>query len=372
MNVLFITNAYLRGNNGGIYASKAYINAFAALANKMTLLYPYKSGMEPEDIMAERITMVPIQDKRSKFKKYVDLLKGHVHRYQRCALDFINSKEYDTIVFDNSVVSSGLIKRFKQAGFRTITIHHNYQIEYLKGDVNSFMLIPSLFWTFKYEKEAVINSDVNITLTEPDVELLKKHYCHKGNFFVGGIFEYVAHCNNLAKNEPQGHFYIITGWLGSKQTEQSLIPWIINYYPILKKVDPFAQLTIAGKDPSKKLAKLSNIYGINLIASPQSMLPLLNQSDYYICPTDRGGGLKLRNMDGLKCGLPVLTHSVSARGYEKMIEKGCMYVYSNPTSFETELVKMLNSHLESQKIRDIYVSQFSFNAGVERLKQIIS
>jgi hypothetical protein len=42
MRTLFITNTYLDGNSGGVYATKAYINAFAQLSETMTLVYAMK------------------------------------------------------------------------------------------------------------------------------------------------------------------------------------------------------------------------------------------------------------------------------------------------------------------------------------------
>ena len=45
MNVLFITHHYLHGNGGGVFASRAYINVIAEIADHVTLLYPDKEGM---------------------------------------------------------------------------------------------------------------------------------------------------------------------------------------------------------------------------------------------------------------------------------------------------------------------------------------
>ena len=42
MKVLFVTYHYLHGHGGGIFASRGFINAFAALSDEMTLLYPVK------------------------------------------------------------------------------------------------------------------------------------------------------------------------------------------------------------------------------------------------------------------------------------------------------------------------------------------
>ena len=371
MRTLFISHTYLDGNGGGVYASRTHINLFAQLSESMTLIYPCRDGKVAKHISQKRIVMVPIEDHRSKICKFIDLLCGKVHRFK---LDkhYYDSREYDVVVFDNSVVSSRLIKRFNKAGFMTITIHHNYQIQYLMGDCSRLTLLPNLFWTWIYEGQAVRNSTLNITLTNQDLDLLKKHYCSDKPFAVLGVFEYQA-CEPVnVSDETRQHRYVITGGLGSKQTEDSLLKWLEVYYPLLMRVDPQAELTIAGSNPSAKLTDAILVKGINLISSPADMGPILKNADYYLCPVDCGGGLKLRNMDGLKYGLPVLTHKVSLRGYEKMKDSGVMFSYNNPSEFIIGLKTMKLLRFDRKTIQNIYKEQFNFDAGLASLKEILS
>ena len=371
MKVLFITNSYLSDNNGGIYATKAYINAFALLSESITVVYAKKDGNAPTDILEDKVMMVPIEDKRSMPRKFIDLCFGIVNRFQKSIFKYIDPKEYETVVFNNSDVSSRVIKKFKELGLRTITIHHNYQIEYLRGDCSAITMVPTLFWTYIYERQAVKYSDINLTLTNEDVNLLTQHY-GTSRYGVIGVFEFKSFQKKAYTNEPRGHRYVITGWLGSKQTEDSLIPWIKTYYPILKEVDPLAELTIAGKAPSVTLCSLAKANGIDVIASPIEMQPILDMADYYICPTDRGGGLKLRNMDGLKSGLPVLTHIVSARGYEFMQKKGVIQTYYDPDTFRNGIRNLLSCKKSKMDILQDYRDYYSLEGGTKRLKSILS
>ena len=288
MRTLFIEFGYLSGNSGGVYASRTHINLFSSISEKFTLLYPWKHGMEPERIHFEKIdSLLPVSDTRSKIRKFWDLCCGRVHRY-RLDDSFFDKDRYDVVVFDNSVVSSRLIKKFKKRGIKTITIHHNYQIEYLKGDASKLLLLPLLFWTYIYEKTAVKYSDLNITLTQRDVDLLKEHYCKNATFDVLGVFEYQNNDLPEVENNNQNNRFLITGHLQSKQTEDSLIRWIKDYLPILRKTIPNAQLTVAGFNPSEKLSDIIIKAGACLIPSPQDMNPILKSADYYICPTDCG------------------------------------------------------------------------------------
>lgn len=370
MKVLFITNSYLGGHGGGVYASRTHINLFSELAEMMVLCFPYKDGEEPKGVNENRINLLPISDSRSDFRKFLDLLFGKVHRYSFDSSYFDNER-FDVVVFDNSVVSSRLIKQFKRAGIKAITIHHNYQIEYLKGDGARLTLVPNLLWTWLYERQAVKNSNLNITLTQQDVELLQKHYDSHAVFAVLGVYEYEANNLPVLPDDVRGHRYVITGGLGSKQTEDSIIRWIKNYYPILIKEDGKASLTIAGSNPSEKLKQIIKSTGIHLVDSPDDMGPILTNADYYLCPVDCGGGLKLRNLDGLKYGLPVLTHRVSLRGYEKMENMGVLFSYDNTSDFTEGLKKIHAIKKQKKEIQMLYKRQYQYYAGVEKLRSML-
>lgn len=370
MRTLFVTNSYLDGNSGGIYASRTHINLFAEVSESLTLIYPIKEGNAAKYIFEKKINMVPVGDSRNNLRKFIDLCCGKVHRFI-LGKEYFDAEKYDVVVFDNSVVSSGLVKRFKKTGIKTITIHHNYQVEYLLGDSPLLTLLPDLFWTWVYERQAVKYSDLNITLTNQDVELLRKHYDKKATYATLGVFEFNREKPVELITKEKTHRYVITGGLSFKQTENSLIRWIGTYYPILKKEDPLAVLTIAGSNPSATLSSAIVKAGIQLVASPPDMGPILQEADYYICPVDRGGGLKLRNLDGLKYGLPVLTHKVSLRGYEKMSEKGFVFSYDTPNSFAVGIRKMLMLEVDKRTIQKQYICQYEFNKGVYRLSEIL-
>ena len=84
-----------------------------------------------------------------------------------------------------------------------------------------------------------------------------------------------------------------------------------------------------------------------------------------------GGGLKLRIMDGLKWGLPVITHAVSARGYDAFKDAGCLFSYSNVEEFLSAIQQLKTMSMSKCVIQALYNSFFSFNAGVARLRKAI-
>lgn len=375
MRTLFITHHYLSSNGGGSFASRAYINAFAQLSEEMTLLYPVAPGEDVFDGINPKIKLVPVGYSIPMWKKAANLLSGKVHRYFDVAPEYIHSKHYDTIVFDTSVVSYRLISMARESGLRTIVIHHNYQYEYFKDNTSGLLRPLTLMWCRRYEGQAARLADVNLTLTEDDVISLKKHYgCEDySNFHVLGTFEYIPHslCALSTANSNLKRF-AITGNLSSLQTELSIVPWLKDYYPVLKEVLPEASLVIAGYKPGEAITSFCSHIGVELIQSPESLDPILEGVDAYLCPTCLGSGLKLRVMDGFRWGLPVVSHEVSARGYEQFKKKGCLFVYNDKQSFRDALESLKNTTFNKKEIQETFYGIFSFNSGVERLRKILS
>ena len=365
MKLLYITYHYIDGYGGGVIATKAYINAFAELSDEITLLFPVK-GTPVIEGLNPKVKATPLQNDRSRFKKGWDLLTGRSNPF-RLFTDYADNKRFDTVVFDTCMVSRGLIGLFKEQGIRIITVHHNNQYEFFRDNSKALLRLPTLFWVRRFEREAVRMSDLNITLTEEDLQSLKKNYgTGAERFEVVGSFEDVRHSHPIypSVNEPR---FLITGGLNDVQTEKSLHYWIEHCFPILKEQFPAASLTIAGRSPSDRLMNLAACHGIRIIPSPEDMEPILAEAKYYICPTFLGSGKKMRVLDGLSHGLPVICHSVSARGYGSFINSGAVLEYNDVESFRLALQKLQKLDLDRKDTIRLYENELAFDRGKERL-----
>ena len=381
MKVLFITHHYLHLSGGGSFASRAFINAFAELADECVLLYP-DNGQSIKPYINDRVQLMGVRNKISNLGKIADLYIGRINRFYNILFPTVNKLQPDIVVFDNSLASSGYIKKLKKQNIKVITIHHNYEMEYYKGTPpNILWRVPLMYYIKKTEKEAVLYSDLNLCLTGSDIQLLKKNYdlSNQSVFEKIGIFEYKTNSNSVPifnNKANENIVFAITGSLSSYQTETSLFNFFNNYYPIILKLLPDSFLIVAGKNPSNKIKDICSQYSnIQLIPNPENMSAVISEADIYINPTNVGGGIKLRTMDGLKLGLPVISHTISSRGYEAFEKANILYRYDNKHQFEESLKKLIHlnktENFNKNKILEIYKSLFSFNAGVKRLKDIL-
>lgn len=372
MRVLIVTHNYLSGFGGGAYGARAYINAFSALYDDVTLLYPVQEGNTAPTEISPRVRMIGVADPVSALHKAGRILfKGVLHRFEKPFRDLLSRETFDIIVFQNSKCSSRIIRQAQASGARIAVIHDNYEKEYTR-DNTPFLLRPLLLpAVVKTERNAVREADLNLVLTPDDAHLLENCYGEgkKGRIERWGSFEYKP-AEMWSPHTVSEPVFAITGNLGAMQTLSSLIPWLSDYYPLLKSVIPGARLVVAGKNPSAELKRFLSVSGAELIDTPADMTEVLRRAKYYVCPVDCGGGIKLRVMDGLRQGLPVLVHKVSARGYEAF-QGISLFAYEDRDSFRTALQALLECPGSQDTRRQLYLRHFSFDAGVARLRKIL-
>ena len=243
-----------------------------------------------------------------------------------------------------------------------------------QDNLNGILKYINLYWCKKYEKEAVQKSDINLTLTNQDTQLLSQHYGNGSELFYKiGIFEYQNEIKKIDNNN-NSHLpiFIITGSLGDIQTENSIKIWIKEYYPILKQQFANHKIIIAGKNPSTQLYKICQAHkNIEIIANPITMDSILKLGTYFICPVEFGGGIKLRIMDGLKYGMQIITHNISARGYEEFEKKGYLHSYSTPIEFQECLNELTQKDISQNEISTYYRENCSLEIGIKKINHII-
>jgi glycosyltransferase involved in cell wall biosynthesis len=172
-------------------------------------------------------------------------------------------------------------------------------------------------------------------------------------------------CLTICKKTKATNRFIISGSLSSNQNCITIKNFFKKYYLLLPSQ---STITIAGKHPSEGIKNLCRLYpNVELVPNPVDMKKIISQADIYICPIEIGGGLKLRIMDGLRNGLPVLAHKNAARGYDMFFDKEWFQIYDDENSFLQALDRITcyiqtNDYL-IQSIMKEYFKYFSYESG---------
>ena len=374
MKALVVSYTVMKGFGGGVFAARATVNAVAAICDEVTLLFPADFAGETDPEVAPSVRQIGIPDSISKLRKLLrTLLRGTLHRFEQSFQRLMDENQFDLVVFHNSKATRRLLPLAKAKGAKVVTVHDNYEYEYTKDNFPWYHLWYLLPLTVKGEREAVLGSDLNLVLSIQDRDLLRKAHDPSGRARIDllGVFEYKELPLPVLPERVRENVFIITGNLGAMQTLDSLYPWLDTCWPLIREKLPDSRLIVAGKNPDSVLKQRAYALGIELVDTPQDMESVLVRARYYVCPVCKGGGVTLRLMDGLRLGLPVVAHKISARGYDPFINRS-LFVYDSLDSFGDAMERMLEADLDRKTLQELYRDSFSFSSGVFRMKQFLA
>lgn len=388
MNILYILRHNPWGIGGGCYASRCYLDAFTSVFEKthfdVCLCEEYLS----HDININdypNVDFVKVAE-RSSVEKMTSPLTGLLHRFDQSARNLLKTKQYDYCIFDHNSIAGPLVGLCKGLGIKTIVINHNCEAEYYRDNYDLLHRILFLRHVRKAEKKSFIGCDYNIFLTEEDKVLFEKLYGKsKTQSIVTGCFEFKKNTDANEKvnerSKKNEHLkLVISGTIGNVQNMDGIHFFLNELLPCVPKD---AEIIIAGKNPPvslqgeiESLNSKSEHARVTLIPNPTNIKEIVEDCDIFICPTRLGGGLKLRVMDGLRAGLPVVAHQVSARGYSMFAEKRMLWSFHDQEGFKDSLKHVIanigNGAIQKKQIKEYAHQQFAFEEKVKMLKMVFN
>ncbi len=367
------TNVNISIPGGGSYCTKAYIEALLALfPSQIDVLHPEQAHIR--DVRYHTID-VPV---RNRLQRILGVTKGQFHRGAPFLVNYIEKypDRYHTVFISTGLYAGSMISKIQKMGIRVIVLHHNFEPEFRMDSKNILTLKGKTDTLVRYwERRGYREADINLFLTEQDRILFEKSYGSHPHNYVSGVFEPTMEHQELSL-PTNNHSAVITCALGEIQNQAPLLRFAEHYLPVFEKTLPDWKIRLMGRTPSDTILDIAEKHDtILLIPNPEDIRALAAESAIYLCPMDAGGGLKLRIMDGLRAGQPILTHVRSARGYDALFQQPWFCIYEDTDSFRQGLehiVRYINSKDYSRsQIQAQYYALFGLTAGIERLKAIL-
>lgn len=310
---LYITNHPLDGRmSGGVRLSRVLLKSIVQLCGPHGIAFvPQGSANTPKMLGIESVVeMPPLRP----LERVLRGLRGDVNRGGSAVGKYVRAHgvpEVDVAFVDGAQLSPA-VEYLRNIPI--VAIHHNYEWEYVYYAVNGRLLRNLMARNARrLQRKLAVVAAVNACLSVRDKNLIEAQFAPRGETVVLGVateeWPAVSHRNVWHEGPPcisvGGSLRHLKGYSGlldllrgfSTCGADTVIPKVI--------VTGFG----ASSDLQRQLSKLGA--QVDEGGDP-------SQGDIYVNPSDLPGGIKIRNLDGLTRGLPVLVHESSRAGFENL------------------------------------------------------
>jgi glycosyltransferase involved in cell wall biosynthesis len=144
---------------------------------------------------------------------------------------------------------------------------------------------------------------------------------------------------------------LFCGSLDYYPNEEGLIWFYDQVFPLIKKAIPDVVLTLVGSSvKNERNQKLWNDSSVQIIGRVVSLQPFYYQAGVCIAPLLSGSGTRLKILEAMSFGNPVVSTSVGASGIEAENDNHILLA-DDPNAFANQVLKLLQGKLIFDTIR---------------------
>jgi polysaccharide biosynthesis protein PslH len=135
---------------------------------------------------------------------------------------------------------------------------------------------------------------------------------------------------------------LFCGTLSFVHNEQGILYFIDQIFQKIRKALPRTVLTIIGKNPTNRILKLNTVPGVSIIGSIPLTEPHYKRAAIAVVPLLNGAGTRIKILEAMAYGCPVVSTSVGAEGLE-VIDGENISIGDDANTFADRCINLLQN-----------------------------
>jgi glycosyltransferase involved in cell wall biosynthesis len=176
--------------------------------------------------------------------------------------------------------------------------------------------------------------------------------------------------------EPETEFpsLVITGSLGVPANRRMVLEFYRRIYPLVRAQVPGVKLYIVGSDPGQEILKLAGDASITVTGYVEDLRQYLSRAWVVVAPLEEGFGVKVRILQAMAMGKPVVATSLVARGIDVRPGENILLA-DEPADFAAKVVQLLNDRKMRERLgaaaRRLMETEHSWEELTDRLNDVL-
>jgi sugar transferase (PEP-CTERM/EpsH1 system associated) len=183
----------------------------------------------------------------------------------------------------------------------------------------------------EFEKRALREFDAHVTVSHRDAERLR-HLNPDARIFVienGVDTNFYSALESGARDESLPRRIVFVGSMDYHANIDGAVNFARQVWPRVREQQPELTFTIVGKDPADEVRELAQLPGIEVTGTVDDVRPFYREAIAAVVPLNVGGGSRLKILEAMAAGIPVVSTSLGAEGLEVRHDENILIADTN-------------------------------------------
>lgn len=310
--------------------------------------------------------------------------KNYSRKMMRLVGDMVEQTQYDAVIAEFGEMGMYLYRNpYLSAVHKIVSCHRCLTSAFAKyvetPGVPLSLRIKSVSQVRvleKFEFEMYSAMDHILTLTQEDRFTLLNHAPQLPISVIppGIDFDYLDQARSVKSDSP---ILLMCGYFADKSNHDGAMWFIEEVWPAvsLKHPDLTCRFVGEGVRPEMKRAAAKQGESITVIGSADDLRPYREQASIFVNPMRLGSGLRIKMLEAMATGLPVVTTALGAAGIPAQNGVNC-FVADTPELFVQSIDWLMTDERLSSKMgqhaREMVKDRYNIHSTISELEQVLS
>jgi sugar transferase (PEP-CTERM/EpsH1 system associated) len=219
----------------------------------------------------------------------------------------------------------------------------------------------------RLERWAAERCDVSIAVSDRDARYFQKHVPGVPTVVVPNGVDCAYFQPTQARSDAP--VLLFTGNMTYPPNADAMTWFCADVFPLIQERQPAVRLLIVGRDPGPEVRFLERRPGVSVTGTVPDVRPYFAQAAVYIVPLRAGGGTRLKILEAMAMGMPVVSTPMGC-------ELACgteILVADSPAEFSETVLQLLASKdlrmSLGQRARQAAVRRFGWATAIAALEE---
>ena len=268
--------------------------------------------------------------------------------YKKLLNELLTDNSYDMIWFDTiSLVQYNLTTKIDNSF--TILNHHNIESDMMfrragkeKNILKKIYYLIEAYKLKNYERNKVCNFDINVTCSPLDSKRIE--HISPGivtRVIPNGVDTKFFLPNSTVIADPYSLVFI--GGMSWYPNREAMLFFARQIWPLLKERIPSIKMNVVGECPPQELLELAKLdSNFHVHGFVDDVKKYFNEAGIYVCPISDGGGTKLKILDALAMGKPIVANPVACEGIDVINGKNVSFA-EKPEDYVNKICELADN-----------------------------
>jgi len=277
----------------------------------------------------------------------------------------LNEQDFDVIQFESIHLISylAIVRRasvreasVRKAGKRPVVVcdWHNVESELMQrysqrepGRLRRAYASRTARLMSEFEKHALRDFDAHIAVSQRDAERLRAINPDAHIFVIENGVDTDFYSGLPANDESLARRIVFVGSMDYHANIDAAVNFAREVWPQLRARRPELIFTIVGKDPAPEVRELAQIPGVEVTGTVDDVRPFYRDASVAVVPLKVGGGSRLKILEAMAAGVPVVSTTLGAEGLEVLHDENILIADTSE-----QLVQAITSVVENRSRHD--------------------